>query len=76
MVDCQTGQQTQVLPVGWDAERIRNVTAFYANQSEDDELAELENAWRSESATFIQVPNELVPAVRALIAHYRSLRTG
>lgn len=53
MVDCQTGQQTQVLPVGWDAERIRNVTAFYANQSEDDELAELENAWRSESATFI-----------------------
>jgi len=61
-------------PEGWNEERVRKVVEYYENQTEDEELAELEAAWERTDAAMVQVPQELVPAVRALIAHYEALK--
>jgi F0F1-type ATP synthase membrane subunit b/b' len=53
---------------GWDAERVKRVLDHYENQTEDEAVAEDEAAWEDISQTFVEVPNELVPAVRELIA--------
>ncbi len=55
-------------PSGWDEERVQRVLSHYENQSEDEAIAEDEAAWEDSSQTFIEVPNELVPHVRELIA--------
>ena len=55
-------------PKGWNEERVQRVLAYYENQSEEEALAEDEVAWEKKSLTFVEVPNELVPAVRELLA--------
>lgn len=55
-------------PNGWDEERVKRVLDYYENQDEDEALAEDEAAWEEQSQTFLEVPNELVPAVRELLA--------
>ena len=60
-----------VFPPGWDEERVREVLAYYEVQSEDEAVAEDESAFERESCTVIEVPNELVPAIRELIARYQ-----
>ena len=64
------------LPKGWTEDRVRAVLEYYEGQSEDEEVAELEAAWASESQTLVSVPKELVPAVRSLISHYESLHAS
>lgn len=58
-------------PPGWDEERVRDVLEYYERQTDDEAVAEDEAAFESETETFIQVPNELVPAIRELLAKYR-----
>ncbi|HPD60256.1 MAG TPA: hypothetical protein PKV48_00640 [Thermodesulfobacteriota bacterium] len=55
-------------PKGWDEERVKRVLDHYENQTEDEAVAEDEAAWEDASQTFVEVPNELVPAVRQLLA--------
>ena len=55
-------------PKGWDENRVKRVLGHYEKQTEDEAVAEDEAAWQDTSHTFIEVPNELVPAVRELIA--------
>jgi hypothetical protein len=55
-------------PKGWDEERVKQVLDHYEYQSGDEAVAEDEVAWEDPSHTFVEVPNELVPAVRELIA--------
>lgn len=55
-------------PKGWDEERVKSVLDHYENQTEDEAVAEEEAAWEDATQTFVKVPNELVPAVRELIA--------
>ena len=55
-------------PKGWDEERVKRVLDQYENQTEDEAVAEDEAAWEDASQTFVEVPNELVPAVRELLA--------
>ena len=55
-------------PKGWDEERVKRVLDHYENQTEDESVAEDEAAWEDTSQTFVEVPNELVPAVRGLLA--------
>ena len=55
-------------PKGWDEERVKRVLDHYENQVEDEAIAEDEAAWEDASQTFVEVPNELVPAVRELLA--------
>ena len=43
-------------PPGWDEERVRRVLAHYEDQTQ----------------TFMEIPNELVPVVRELIAKHQT----
>ena len=56
----------QDLPKGWDERRVLAVAACYETQTEDEELAEFEAAWAERDSTMMEVPKELVPAVRRL----------
>lgn len=55
-------------PKGWDEARVRRVLDFYETQTEEEAIAEDEAAYENSGQTFIEVPNELVPIVRELIA--------
>jgi hypothetical protein len=57
-------------PPGWDAAKVRRVLAHYEKQTEEEAVAEDEASFENESTTFIEVPNELVPAVQELIAKH------
>ena len=57
------------LPKNWDAERIQKVLKHYENQTDDEAIAEDEQAFAN-SETVMQVPLELIPAVRELIAQH------
>ena len=59
-------------PEGWDAERVRQVLEHYEAQSDEEAVAEDEAAYEATAYTAMQVPVELVPAVRELIAKRRA----
>jgi hypothetical protein len=58
-------------PKGWNEDRVRRVLAHYEEQNEDEAVAEDEAAFADRTQTFMEVPKELVPAVRELIAKRR-----
>lgn len=58
-------------PQGWDEERVRRVLAHYENQTEEEAVAEDEAGYEDRTESTIQVPVELVPAVRELIAKHK-----
>jgi len=55
-------------PKGWDEDRVKRVLDHYEKQTENEAFAEDEAAWEDTSSTFIEVPIELVPSVRELLA--------
>lgn len=55
-------------PPGWDEERVREVLEHYEQQSEEQAVAEDEAAWEAPGHTTMAIPNDLVPAVRQLLA--------
>ena len=57
-------------PHGWDEERVKRVLEHYENQSEEEAVAEDEAAYEENSQTIMEIPNELVPSVRELIAKH------
>jgi hypothetical protein len=59
-------------PPGWDEERVKRVLQHYEEQTEDEAVAEDEAALESQDQTFMGIPNELVPAVRELIARHEA----
>ena len=59
-------------PPEWDEERVRRVLSYYEQQDEDEAVAEDEAAFESSTQAFVEVPNELLPAVRELIAKHKS----
>ena len=59
-------------PSGWDEERVRQVLAHYEEQSEDEAMAEDEAAFEDSTQTVMEVPIDLVPAVRELIAKHQA----
>lgn len=59
-------------PPGWNEERVREVVEHYESQTELEAVAEDEAAFEAEGQTVIEVPSELVPKIRELIAKYRS----
>jgi hypothetical protein len=58
-------------PPGWDEERVQKILARYETQSEAEAVAEDEAAFERAGQTVMEVPSELVPAVRELIAKHR-----
>ena len=59
-------------PSGWNEERVKKVLAHYESQSEDEAVAEDEAAYEAPGQTVMEVPTDLVPAVRELIAKRKS----
>ena len=59
-------------PPGWDEDRVRRVLAHYEEQTEEEAVAEDEAALEDNTQTLMEVPNDLVPAVRELIAKRRA----
>ena len=59
-------------PPGWDENRVKNVIDHYESQSEEEAVAEDEAAFETPDQTVMEVPNELVPKVRELIAKHRA----
>jgi hypothetical protein len=55
-------------PAGWDQARVQRVLAHYEQQTEDEAVAEDEAAFEDPAQTIMEIPRELVPAVRRLIA--------
>ncbi|MBA5866408.1 MAG: hypothetical protein GDA67_06890 [Nitrospira sp. CR1.3] len=55
-------------PLGWDESRVRRVLAHYEEQSEEEAVAEDEAATEDKTQTVMEIPTDLVPAVRELIA--------
>ena len=63
-------KQTE-FPAGWDAERVRQLITHYEQQTEEEAVAEDEAAFADYHETVMDVPLELLPVVRELIArHY------
>jgi hypothetical protein len=54
-------------PEGWNEDRVRKVLAFYGEQTEEEAVAEDEEGVET-SETVMNIPRELVPVVRELIA--------
>jgi hypothetical protein len=59
-------------PPGWDNERVAKVLEHYETQTEEEAVAEDEAAFELSGQTFIEVPTDLVPAVRELIAKHNA----
>jgi Domain of unknown function (DUF4258) len=68
----KTKMKQSKFPLGWDEERVRRVLSAYEQQTEEEAVAEDEAAFESSTQTFIEVPNELLPAVRELIAKHKT----
>ena len=58
-------------PEGWDEARVRRVLDHYEHQSDTEAAAEDEESFRSTTHTAMEVPVELVPEIRRLIASRR-----
>lgn len=61
-------------PPGWDEERVRRVLAHYEQQTEAEAVAEDEAAFEDSTQAVVEVPRELVPAIRELIAKHKESR--
>lgn len=62
-----TGKKTK-FPPGWDEARVQRVLEHYESQTEAEAVAEDEAAFSDHPDTVMEVPKELVPKVRELIA--------
>ena len=63
-------KKTSEFPPGWDEARVRRVINYYESQTEDEAVAEDEAAFEDPGQTVMLIPNELVPAVRELLAKH------
>lgn len=66
-----TRKKKQAYPAGWDESRIRKLAEYYDNQTEDEQVAEHEAAFRAEGQTVMVVPTELVPVIVKFISKER-----
>lgn len=54
-----------------DESRVKRVIDHYESQTEEEAVAEDEAAYEQQGETLMEVPDELVPVVRKLIATHR-----
>ncbi len=60
----------QQLPVGWDEARIQRILSHYEMQTEDEAVKEDEAAFKERGRAVVEVPIELMPAIRELIGQF------
>jgi len=60
-------------PAGWDADRVERLIDHYEGMSEDELVAEDEAATElPPGQTMVTVPEELMPAIRQLLAAHKA----
>jgi hypothetical protein len=59
-------------PPGWDEEKVRRVISYYEEQSQEEALAEDEAAFENAGLAVMEIPKELIPAVREMIAKHQA----
>ena len=59
-------------PKGWDAARVERILRYYEAQTDEEAVAEDEAAYEAPTHTVMEVPVDLVPVVRELIAKRRA----
>ena len=59
-------------PPGWDEERVRQVLAHYAFQTGDEAVAEDEAAFKGKKRAVVEVPIELMSAIREQLGQYQA----
>ncbi|MFO0967984.1 MAG: hypothetical protein U0793_20695 [Gemmataceae bacterium] len=64
-------KKKQAYPAGWNEKRVRQLAGYYDKQSEDEQLAEHEAAFKDKAKTVMVVPTDLVPAIVKLISKKR-----
>lgn len=58
-------------PPGWEEARVQRVLDHYETQTDEEAIAEDEASFEATTHTAMEVPVDLVPAVRELIARHR-----
>lgn len=59
-----------VFPPGWDEGRVRRLLEHYESQTEEQAVAEDEESFANKAQTIMEIPNELVSAVRELLSRH------
>jgi len=59
-------------PRGWDQGRVKRLLEHYDSLSDDEAVAGDEASWENTTSTTMEVPVDLVPTVRELIAKRRA----
>ena len=59
-------------PTGWDADRVERLIDHYEGMSEEELVAEDEAAELPPGQTIVTVPEELMPAIRQLLAAHKA----
>ena len=57
-------------PDGWNEERVQRLLQHYESQTEEKAVAEDEAVWEDATQTVMEIPNALVPSVRALLSQH------
>jgi hypothetical protein len=57
-------------PPGWNEQRVQRVLHHYEQQTEEEAVAEDEAVYEDLTQTTMEIPTDLVPAVRDLIAKH------
>jgi len=60
-------------PPGWNEERVSKVLLHYEKQSEEEAVAEDEAAF-AEPEAIMEIPAELMPKIRQLLAQYKAAK--
>jgi hypothetical protein len=67
----ETRTKKNEFPPGWDEARVKRLLEHYETQSDEAAVAEDEAAFEATTHTAMEVPVDLVPIVRELIAKHR-----
>ncbi len=65
----------QHFPSGWDEEKVREVLAHYEAQTEEEAAAEDASALKKTRQTLVQVPTELMPVIREILAQHETAKS-
>ncbi|HVT60860.1 MAG TPA: hypothetical protein VHR45_20990 [Thermoanaerobaculia bacterium] len=57
-------------PPGWDERRVQALLDYYERQTDEEATAEHAAALSRPGHTLMEIPTELVPAVREIIAEH------
>ena len=61
----------EIFPAGWNEKRVSRVLLYYEKQTEVEAVAQDEAAFEERGETVVEVPYDLMPQVRQILAQYK-----